>query len=873
LLQALRRWRYVLKRFDPAAIKARMLDRMRVNLNWALLSENGTISAILDTFADTLAESARYGEYLLAEKKWTTAQNSSSLVAQAGLVGYKAKRARSAISYIIVSHTDQNGTNRLANYGRTFFDLDAQSNYDNIAKDADPQNVYRTQTLVPWTYPVPYSVPKGTRFIDANGTEFISTSTVASRVLTQPWSLIVNDATQYQNFINAGGWSGVKYLKVPVIQGKVITYNLGTALGARFETMLLPVKNCEEAGNNVSRDFLQVFVNTTPTVAGNAIEWTQVPNILLAGPNDKVFEVINVPDFSGVLFKFGDGITGAKLPAGASVSSNYLETLGASGNEPSKYQITTMVFPPGVSMIDPRTQAVSAFLSCTNSIAILGGSDAETNDDLRISAPMDYLQYYTIATTKAYEAQILNYAQIGLDKVKVFSGYDISNTNTTFVLGQNSQAVSIPTGRPVLYLTAISSDGAIIENAQDQLVVPVSQSIGDLKGPSDTLTYIDPNFIKIKLNAQVYSSDTQESNTDVETAITQALLDKYSVYNVNFGDSFHSSEFSYITKAFPFVNYTDSFIEAVAETHFSSPNTQWLQGLTSGSVSYPTLYQFNFKFDKVFGQNPYLLGFRNYRQSAPYLLRVDLKFLNDPVKAASYNRTFFLYDNRYQWTAAGGVPTINAGLFLDQAGMAVSTNQAPTNWLRPDETLNSFSSRAVRVAQFPYIGQITDDTTMLSKIKPFNQTPTEIRPYIVDSTGAALIYNVSDVVLAAGVVAGSSADPRVILPGGTQCYVKDSRYINFLGITFSEDYEMPDASDYANGSITIPASYFSFTNINVDIPTEFMGALKNYVEIKVYAQPLLQDISPQNWNDIVFVDSEDILVERLIPPTIASTTN
>jgi hypothetical protein len=89
------------KRFDSEAIFNRLMDRMRVNLNWALLSQNGVIAAMMDTFADRLSEISRYAEYLLGEKKWTTAQNISSLNTQTGLTGRKSHRMRSAISYVL----------------------------------------------------------------------------------------------------------------------------------------------------------------------------------------------------------------------------------------------------------------------------------------------------------------------------------------------------------------------------------------------------------------------------------------------------------------------------------------------------------------------------------------------------------------------------------------------------------------------------------------------------------------------------------------------------------------------------------------------------------------------------------------------------
>jgi hypothetical protein len=853
-----------LKRFDPEAIKARLLARMQVDLNWALLSENGTISAILDTFADGLAEVSRYGEYLLAEKKWTTAQNISSLNSQASMVGYKSKRNRSAISYVIVSHTDENGVNRLANYGRTFFSLDDRSNYDNISQDSGTQDVYRAQALVPWTYDTPYSVPVATRFIAANGTEFIATSTIASRPLKEPWDIVINDTARYNTFLSSGGWNGIKYLKVPVIQGKIRSYTLGTSQGARFESLLLPVANCEEADNNVSNSFLKVYVNSTPINAANRQEWVQVQNILLAGPADRVFEVVNLPDYSGVIFKFGDGITGARLPAKAEVSCDYLESLGATGNIDKKYQITSIVFPAGTAMIDPRTQSPSQFLSATNDTTILGGQAAEVEADLRINAPIDYLRYYSIATTKAYETQILKYAPIGLDKAKVFAGNEVNATNTAFVLGSNNTAITVPTARPVLYVTAIAADGTAIENAQDTFVTPVSQALGDLKAPSDTLTYIAPDFIRLKLNATIHSADTNLADSDIIALERQALIDKYSVFNMDFNKPFYNSEFVYTTKSFPFVDYVDTFIEAVATPPLSTATVLPLPSRTavigSASVTYPILYSFNFQFDQIYGENAYYQGFRNHRQSSPYLLRIDLTFINNPTLASTSNRTFFLFDNRYLYTAAGTLPEINAGKLLDQTGAAIPTNRAAyTTWLRPEETLENFDARAVRVAQFPYITAITDDQTMVSTIKTFNKGTNEIRPYVVDGNGNNRMYNVSEVTWPSG-----AADPRVILPGGTQCYLKDSRYIDYADIQFTENYSNPSSSDYATGSLILPADYFGFTTIDVTSPTEFIGALTNYVSIKVYAQPLLNDISPRDWNQIVCVDTSDILIQRVL---------
>ena len=846
---------------------------MGVNLNWAILSQNGVIAAMMDAFADRLSEISRYAEYLLAEKKWTTAQNTSSLNTQIGLTGYKSHRMRSATSYIVVSHTDQSGANRLANYGRTFFNLDDRSNYDNITEDSDPQDPLRTQALVPWTYDTPYIIPQGTRFISANGVEFVSTQAIASRTLKEPYDIIVNSSSRYSAFLAAGKWEGIKYLKVPVIQGKIKTVTLGTAAGAKFESMILSLANCEDASNNVSSKFLVVKVNPTPLVPESAQPWVQIPNILLAGPLDKVFEITNMPNYSGVIFKFGDGITGQQLSANSAVTVSYLETAGKSGNIDKKYQVTAIAFPNGAQIIDPRTNTVSNFLSVTNEGPILGGLDADSQEDIRANAPLDYLEYYAIATTTAYEEQIKQYAQIGLDKVKVFAGDSIDLlTLIGDTTGSSRGPLVTGISQSVLYVTAISSSGGVITNAQDTFVTPVTQAIGNLKAPTDTLVYIDPSFIRLRLNTTVYSDVTNQSDQDVINTESAALQASYSIFSMDFNTPFHNSEYVALTQSFPFVKYTDTFIEAIADMPLTTNNITFPSASLSpsgdntspgGDTTYPILYKIGFKFNAIFGSNPYAQGFANYRQNSPYLLRIELQFINNPSAASSLNRTFFLFDDRslYDPTYLGAplqdALTINNAKYRNRDGSPVVTNGAVyTDWVRPDETSENYN-RAVRVAQYSYISSITD-TAFISGARDFTKGPFEIRPYYVDSTGSNTIFTAADVTWPSGTV-----DPRVMLPGNVQCYQKDWRYIDYLDIDFLENYDMASSDVFATGSLIIPGDYFGFTSSITANEEQFVGALNNFVSIKAYAHPLLIDLEPQNWNEIIFVSDEDIKVERL----------
>ena len=99
-----------------------------------MILDESTIDNIVSAIAEVRAEDARYMESLLMEKKWKTAMNMSSLQADGDLIGYKRTLPQSATGYIVVSHTDVSGANRLANYGTYFYNLDASSDYDNITQ-------------------------------------------------------------------------------------------------------------------------------------------------------------------------------------------------------------------------------------------------------------------------------------------------------------------------------------------------------------------------------------------------------------------------------------------------------------------------------------------------------------------------------------------------------------------------------------------------------------------------------------------------------------------------------------------------------------------------------------------------------------------
>ena len=839
-----------MKRFDYEATKARLLKRMRINEDWANISEDSTISSILDVTAEGFSEVARYMEYLLNEKKWSHATNMSSLSSMGDLICRKKQLAKSSIGYVLVSHTDEDGTDRLSNLGRYFFDIDDNSNYDDLT-NSNESTSQEEKSLVPWTSDNIYTIPKGTLFTSSSGVSFLSIAAVKSRTLKERWSDIQSDKTKLEAFYKSGGWNGIKYVKVPVIQGILKKISLGSSKSEKFESFIVSVSDMEDASNTISTRYLKFLVTLS---TGIVEDWSLVRKVELAGPYDKVVEMIPQAD-NTVLFKVGNGITGKLLPEGSTISLQYLQTLGEKGNIASKYQVTSMEFPTGYTMIDPRTQTAKAFLSCTNVAPILGGANVEDEEEYRSEAPKSYLTSYATATANAYTQQIKKKSPVSILKLKVFPAEDASLESTALSssIEEDTQVLNeISTIKNILYVTAISSTGEAIDNAQTTFIEPVLQSIGDIKGPNDSLEYLKPNFIKMAVNINVKTNNLTVSDSEIEENVKESILLKYGIYNTYFKSPLRSSVIIAKAKAFDFSTSIDLLLESIATTNYADISLE----STSNNVN---IVAIPFSYDKVFAVDQNKRGFKNYKQSSPYLLKAQISWKNDITKTDK-NRTIFLYDERNRMSNPNSIEEakVASSLSVYTSDIIINSPNLGQSVIFYDETKENFNDRYVRAAQFPYISDITFDTFMV-KAKSFSNAPIEIRPYAIDSSGKNQVFLTENV----------STELQVTTSGdGTVCYKRDNRFIDFVDVIFKENYDNYTSTDYSTGYLLLPLSYFEFDSALSVATTstkkvELLRQLvKNFVDIKIYARPLVSDIEPENWIDFVSVDENDITIER-----------
>ena len=611
-----------MKKFDSESIYARLKDRAKKHGNFAIVAEDSTINALLKAQADGLSEISRYMEYLLGEKKWDTAQNTSSLVTMSKMIGHKPHRKQSAIGEVIVSHDP-----RLNDYGKTFFNLEQISDQDGITGiNTSTPTDSQLAALRPYTsvFGAPaYTVTKGDVFSTNEGTQLIALQTKTIKNYTGSFSKSdVEDP--------AFSWEGYKYLKIPVIEGIVKTIQITVpSVVPDFLTLELATDSCESASNNYSLPFLKLNVDTSKLTSNLSLKynylgnlssntpWTAKESILLAGPYERAYEVYSSEDFIKVYFKFGDGSTGAKPPPGSIVTITYLETLGSKGNISNRFQVKN------VNTIQTDKLSLSpVVLYVTNDVSILGGTELESIDEMKAIGPLEYLKYYSVGTVSAYETQIKSYLS-SIDKVKAYGGIftDLASGNS----------------RDVVYLSAVNSVGEpIIKPAEiTKFIQQVTDLIGDKKAPTDSLMYKLPSSVKLALNGTIYTSNRVLTSDEINNNITSILFSNYSIFSRNFLDPFYKSDLDYNINQNTYVKYSETFIETYVEVDFFNYHFDPIN----------KMIQFDFQFDQTFAQDALNLGFKNKpNNNVQYLLRADLVWKNTTDSSA--DRTLFLLDSR-----------------------------------------------------------------------------------------------------------------------------------------------------------------------------------------------------------------------------------
>lgn len=166
----------------------------------------------------------------------------------------------------------------------------------------------------------------------------------------------------------------------------------GTVANQRFTLKQPPLTYLSATGGQGLQSTLDVWVND--------MRWQERPNLLDAGPRDRVYMTRRRDDGS-VTVQFGDGTHGARPPTGqTNVRAGYRKGIGLSG----------MVGPGQLSQAIDRPAGLKAVV---NPAAASGGADPDTQADARSSASLHVLTLERVVSLRDYQDQASAFAGIG----------------------------------------------------------------------------------------------------------------------------------------------------------------------------------------------------------------------------------------------------------------------------------------------------------------------------------------------------------------------------------------------------------------------------------------------------------------------------
>lgn len=315
--------------------------------------------------------------------------------------------------------------------------------------------------------------------------------------------------------------ANANYVDIPVIQGekteKTIEITSTAYPELRYASIAIKDPDIE---------------NSLYSVKVNGVLWTEVDSIRLATSNEDLYYTLQtLSDFSGVEITFGNGVFGKKLEYGDIVTFEYLQTKGEDGNVLSGGIITSV----DTALKDESGSDVELF--CTNLDALVGGSDYESVESIRSTAPLSFQTGNRAISSSDYAALIKQTNLV--DKVQVWGEKEINED------AGNKPGTYVEASENLIYITGITIDpetgiGLPLSESSKSLI---REALNDKKGTTDILQFVDTQVVYVTFESEVYISNTKYSSEQVIGNVHNALASEYSLSEAAYKKNLYFSDY------------------------------------------------------------------------------------------------------------------------------------------------------------------------------------------------------------------------------------------------------------------------------------------------------------------------------------------
>jgi hypothetical protein len=300
-----------------------------------------------------------------------------------------------------------------------------------------------------------------------------------------------------------------------VFDRSTVTIKANVALSTHGETVANEVLGSGDAGQSYQRFTLRqpalTYTSadtpsggaTTLEVRVNDLKWNEVPTLFGHGPRERIY-ITHTDDEQKTRVRFGDGVTGARLPMGReNVKANYRKGIGVAGTVKAGQLSLLMTRPLGVKGV-------------INPLPATGAQDPQSLADARTNSPLTVLTLDRIVSLSDYE-----------DFARSFSG--IAKALATWTWNVHARGI---------FITVAGIDGAAVDSKLNDTLVAAILKYSDSRVPVTIKTFQPVTF---KLGAEVkVNPDYIQAN--VMATVEAALRSAFSFPARTFGQPVTLSE-------------------------------------------------------------------------------------------------------------------------------------------------------------------------------------------------------------------------------------------------------------------------------------------------------------------------------------------
>ena len=301
-------------------------------------------------------------------------------------------------------------------------------------------------------------------------------------------------------------------------QGELNTVEANDVYG-----VLLGTSDAEPAQSFIIEDFPVVTDSVEIYVQGGTAwkKWSRVTHLIDFSANDAVFTTRLTAD-NEVVVLFGDGISGAIPTFQSAIKAKYIVGGGISGNVPSG-TLTNIARVPGLSQV--QVSALNGVLDVNNVNGAVSGNEPESNDSIRVSAPLFLRTQNRAVTLDDFENLALS----------------VENCGKAKAVGTSATAVTLYVAPYRDFSDFDATPGVEVINGVptetlewNLLKTDVSNFLLNKMLVGTTLSIFKPVYVPVTMNIQ-YTKQPEYTQSVVEKIIKAAIVENYSYNFVNFG--------------------------------------------------------------------------------------------------------------------------------------------------------------------------------------------------------------------------------------------------------------------------------------------------------------------------------------------------